>query len=104
MSPTTAADAIAAASLSKATDERSSDMADTEILEHRAANKRSYDNDDSEDPATQAASENLKHASISEKEPPETSTLRAADSKAPEHLEEESGRPITPEHAEPSDA
>jgi len=104
MTPTAPADAIPAGSHTKATHEHSSNMANNEVMEQGEAYKRSYDNDDNEDPATQAASENLKHASISEKEPPETSTLRAADSKAPEHLEEESGRPITPEQAEPSDA
>jgi hypothetical protein len=91
----------------KATDEHSSDMADNEVMEQGEAHKRSYDNDDNEDPATQAASENLKHASISEKEPPEgleTSAFRGADSTAAEHLKEEPGRPITPEQAEPSDA
>jgi hypothetical protein len=107
MTPTAPADAITAGAHTKATDVHSSDMANNEVMEQGEAHKQSYDNDDNEDPATQAASENLKHASISEKEPPEslrTSTLREADSKAPEQLEEEPGRPITPEQAEPSDA
>jgi hypothetical protein len=107
MSPTAPADAIPAGSHTKATDEHNSDMANNEVMEQGDAHKRSYDNDDNEDPATQAASENLKHASISEKEPPEgleTSTISEADSKAPGQLEEEPGRPITPEQAEPSDA
>jgi hypothetical protein len=107
MSPTAPADAIPAGSHMKAIDEHSSDMANNEVMEQVEAHKRSYDNDDNEDPATQAASENLKHASISEKEPPEgleTSAVRGADPTAPEQLEEEPGRPITPEQAEPSDA
>jgi hypothetical protein len=107
MSPTAPADAIPAWSHTKATDEHSSDMANNEVMEQGGAREQSYDNDDNEDAATQAASENLKHASISEKEPLkslETSTLREADSKASEQLEEEPGRPITPEQVEPSDA
>jgi hypothetical protein len=107
MSPVAAADAIPAASLSKATDEQNSDMADSETPEQKESRKRSYDNDDNEDPATQAASENLKHASISEKEPSEAteaSASRKSDSTGPEKIEEESARPITPDPAEPSDA
>jgi hypothetical protein len=104
---TAAADTIPAGSLSKATDEHSSDMADNETPEQRESHKQSYDNDDNEDPATQAASENLKHASISEKEPSEgigASDSKESDSTAPEKIEEESARPMTPDPAEPSDA
>jgi hypothetical protein len=107
MSPLAPADAIPAGSHTKATDEHSVDMANNEVMTQGEAHKQSYNNDDNEDPATRAASENLKHTSISEKEPPEgleTSAAREADSTAPERLEEESVRPITPEQAEPSDA
>ncbi len=107
MSPTAPADAIPARSHAKATDEHSADMANSEVMEQGEAQKQSYNNDDNEDPATQAASENLKHASISEKEPPqslETSVAMEGQSTASDRMEEESARPITPEAAEPSDA
>lgn len=107
MSPTAEADTIPAGSLSKATDEHSSDMADSDTREQVESHKPSYDNDDNEDPATQAASENLKHASISEKEPVggiDASASKESDSTVPESIEVESARPITPDPAEPSEA
>ena len=107
MSLTAPADAIPAGSHTKVTDEHSSDMVNNEVMGQGEPHKQNYTNDDNEDPATQAASENLKHASISEKEPLEgleTSAIRGADSTTPERLDEEPGRPITPEQAEPSDA
>jgi hypothetical protein len=107
MSPTAPADALPAGSHTNVTDEHSSDKANSEVMDQAEDHKRSYDNDDNEDLATQAASENLKHASISEKEPPEsfeTSTTMGGDLTTPEQTEGESARLITPEAAEPSDA
>lgn len=107
MSPTAAADSVSTGSLSKAAGEHISDMADNETLDHGEAHMQSYDNDDNEDPATQAASENLKHASISEKEPSsgiEISANSELESTVAEKIEGESARPITPERVEPSDA
>src|SRR5579862_9377597 len=103
MFPPAVAEAVSAGLLSKATDEQSLDMVDSEIQEQAEADKRSYDNDDNEDPATQAASENLKHASISEKEPLDGTDASGSKESNPT-IEEESGRPITPDPAEPSDA
>jgi hypothetical protein len=107
MSSTAPADTVPTGSHTKAADQHSSEMASPEVMEQPRSRNPGYDNDDNEDPATQAASENLKHASISEKEPPEsleTSNTMEGDSTAPEQNEGETTRPITPEAAEPSDA
>lgn len=106
MSPTVPADAVPAGSRTEATDQHSPEIANSEVME-ADARKLGYDNDDNEDPATQAASENLKHASISEKEPPErfeSSNVMEGGSTAPGQIWEEPARPTTPGATQLSDA
>lgn len=107
MSPAAAAETAPMEPSSTRADEHSSDMESNTFQGQMTASKRSYDSDDKEDAATQAASENLKHTTISDKDPEEdTDVSGMIDSDLP--VQEEHGKGstkrLTPEPKEPSDA
>ena len=92
--------------LSSTRGEQSSDMEGNDLLAQRPASDRSYDSDDKEDAATQAASENLKHTTISDKDPAEdtvVSGMAETDLPTEEKHDEGSMKQMTPEPKEPSD-
>lgn len=106
MSPPAVAEATASPSLSTRSDDRGPDMEHNENHEQRTAGKQS-DDSDKEDAATQAASENLKHTTISDNEPGESidaSAMVEIDLPAHETSHEDSAKQTTPEPMQPSNA
>lgn len=107
MSPPAAAESATMEPSSTRADEHSSDMESSILQEQKTASKRSYDSDDKEDAATQAASENLKHTTISDKDPEEdtdVSGMIETDLPTQDKLDVGTVKRMTPEPKEPSDA
>src|SRR5204863_479368 len=78
-------------------DEHGSDIESNDFQDQRSASKRSYDSDDKE---TQAARENLKHATISDKEPvqdADVSVVTEPDQPGHERNDDGTTRRMTPE-------
>jgi hypothetical protein len=107
MSPAAAAEPSPMEPSSTRVDEHSSDMESNTLQGQKMASKHSYDSDDKEDAATQAASENLKHTTISDKDPEEDTDISGmieTDLPTQEEHGEGSTKRMTPEPKEPSDA
>jgi hypothetical protein len=102
------ADATRTESQLKHPEDHSSDVEDNDGSQQRVGHKRSYErNDKEEDPATQAASENLRQTTISDKEPVESTdatVMSDVDQPSANREDEQPGNRMTPEATVPTDA
>jgi hypothetical protein len=88
-------------------EEISQDMENNETTGETMAGNQSYENLDKDDPATTQARENLKHTTISDKEPVEeneATEMTGIDLPAQNSPEELHAKAMTPDPQEPSDA